>query len=320
MSRKHIGRLVSGSGLALLVGGLTVGPAAFAAGHPTFPGYRWPAGKHLAFQVQIKATVGFDMTAPRKSQATSTITWNPVAKLTTGQAGAGGMPITLNFGKAPLTVATDMPGLGTHSQHMTLGGVQMTGVLQADGRLKVTNISMPAGAPMLPGVSLKTLMPMGAMPFMPPVPKAGWTAGKGFLAPYKFHQSALVGATSSGPSIKVSTQGLGEWVMPTVGNHHWHIGVTMKTVHPIDLTITSPASQGSGQVVIKEQMMSNLYSRYLLNGQMGGLVQSEQAGGHMHIAMTGKLPTTTSSGKSSTMDLAAVVHVALHASMKRVKP
>ena len=321
MSLKHIslGRMISGGGLALLVGGLTAGQAAFAAGHATFPGYRWPSGKHLAYQVQITAKVGFDMTSPRKSQVTSTITWNPVANLTTGQATASGMPITLGFAKGPLTVATNMPGVGTHSQHVTLGGVKMTGILHADGRMKVTGISMPAGAPTLPGVSMKTLMPMGAMPFMPPVPKAGWTAGHGFLAPYEFHQSAFSGA-SSGPSIKVSTHGLGEWVVPTVGNHHWHVGVKMKTVHPMDLTITSPAPQGSGQVVIKEQMLSDLYSHYLLNGQTGGLLQSEQSGGHMNITMAGKIPIKSSSGGSSTLDLAAVVHVTLHATMKRVKP
>lgn len=312
MSLKVLGPVTGSGVLILLLGSLTGGTMAAAA--PTFSGYHWPAGAHLTYQVTLAGTVNVDVTAPTKVKTTATIGWDPTATLTTGQSTANGTPITIRFSKAPLQVTTTGSGHAAKTEAVSIGSLSLTGMMQSDGRLTKTHFTMPKTS--LPsGVNLSSMLPIQGADFMPPVPKVGWTAGRGFLFSQSLNQSALAGLGALGGStgsskVALSNAKLGEWIVPQVGHHHWSVTVVENMMHPTVAAFTLPF--GKVKLTLKEALTGAMASHYTLNGQQGGLLESEQGGGHLSIIQSGKVSTGSSGSPVSYQSTTGVkIHFAI---------
>lgn len=304
--------------LVLLLGGLSTGTMAQTA--PTFSGYHWPAGTHVGYQVALDTTIHSHVIKPSNLQTTVTLTWHPTAALTTGAATANGTPITLSFSKTPMVLHATLPGGGKQTDSIALGALSLTGFLRSNGRLAKIHVSM--SKKVLPaGMNLSSVLPIHGANFMPPVPRVGWTAGRGFLFSETPSASPLMGLGALGGSsgttagsLKVvlpSSAKLGEWIVPQVGHHHWSVQTEENMVHPLVATLTAPV--GTTKLTLKESITGAFMSHYTLNGQQGGLLTREQAGGHLTISQSGTLPKGPNGSPTSYQSTS---EVAIHFSMQ----
>ena len=318
MTFKPLRPMAGSAVLVLLLGGLSTGTMAQTA--PTFSGYHWPAGTELAYQVALKTTIHAHVTKPSDLQTTVTITWHPTVALSTGTAIANGTPVTLSFSKTPMVLHTTLPGGGKQTDSIALGALSMTGILRSNGRLAKIHLSM--SKKVLPaGMNLSSVLPINGANFLPPVPRVGWTAGRGFLFSETPGTSPLMslgalGGSSSttAGSLKVvlsSTAKLGEWIVPQVGHHHWSVQTQENMVHPLVATLTAPV--GTTKLQLKESITGAFTSHYTLNGQKGGLLTGEQAGGHLTISQSGTLPKGANGSPTSYQSTSSV---AIHFSMQ----
>ena len=308
MSTCELRRLVLAGGI-LLAG--VLGSSGFAATVPTFSGYHWPTHLDRTYQANFRVMIQVAATLPKVSNGTVTMQWQPQIAFSTGQRTAQGILMTLRYAKAPLTVKWRAPNTNARIQSVQVGPLFVKGIFQSDGDLRVTRSDFSKMTQPIDSY-LKPFLPTNKVPILPRVPKVGWTAGRGFLAPYTVPPMPMAGMHFS--TVKTSYSHVGEWIVPKVGHHHWQVDITAHMTHPVEVTGT--LTNGSSTMRVHETIGTRVSGRYYLNGQLGGLLKGQAGSGSWTARVVGTSPTSN----GTTPILAETIHMTVHNVIRPLRP
>jgi len=264
------------------------GGSAFATSAPTFSGYVWPNESHQVYQMMFQATLrisaGSYVTAARWS-------WNPTITVTTGTVAAQGLPVGLRIEPASLSVKDQGPGPTDHHHYVLPSGPStLTGILGSNGRLAVSRFTWPTVYTLLVGFNLssvlKVLISNDLMSLVPPIPKAGWTAGRRVSVPFRICGPLTVIVNRNPLALAHVTimPTVGEQEMlPTVGDHHWHVTTSTTLTHPLSATLA--VTNTTKHQTRTTDLMITFASRTqdLLNGKQGGGLDRERSTGTLRL-------------------------------------
>ena len=268
--------------LTLGVAGLGMRPAPSA---PRFPGYHWPTHAQTTYQLTLRVHevdpgVG-------TSTSSSTTSWNPRVTIRTGAVNREGVSVTMDIQAAPYT--TTAAGAQTSPPPMTLGAMSVQAVLTRLGRWRAVRWSLPAH-PALPRQVLTAMLPLQDL--LPRVPERGWTAGHAVLVPYSLGSLELpsfhVAAVRAGGPVPFA-----QWVVPSVGNHHWTVRDVLNTPRALSVFLVGPSTASRPNGLYPATLTAKLVTVDDLAGRDGGLL--------MHALGTAQVTAITPGNRLSRM-------------------